>query len=135
MSDDQLTPPRVSDLVSADSLQPKPWWRSRTLIGVLVAAIASTAAVIAPQLEIDRAALAEHLAFAGQMIGLGLAWWGRLQADRPIRRRAARAPTAAPAGTRAAHQRYQPAARTDNGDPPSAGDEYWSSGRSWADFD
>lgn len=78
------------DLPSAvELLDPKPWYRSKTIVGLIVAALAKLAEQVAPGWSVDTAALTDLVLELIQYGGLVLAWYGRVVAERPIRRRVA----------------------------------------------
>lgn len=66
---------------------PKPWWQSRAIIGALV--IVAAQGLRLTGWEIDTEALTDALLNALILVGAALAWWGRVQATRPISRRVA----------------------------------------------
>ncbi len=66
---------------------PKPWWQSRAIIGALV--IVAAQGLRLTGWEIDTEALTDALLNALTLVGAALAWWGRVQATRPISRRVA----------------------------------------------
>lgn len=66
---------------------PKPWWHSRAIIGALV--VVATQGLRFTGWEIDTEALTDALISALTLVGAALAWWGRVQATRPISRRVA----------------------------------------------
>lgn len=72
-------------LIAEHLEQPKPWWQSRTLIGVLVALLAQLGRLAG--WDVDSAALAQAVIEGLTLAGLALAWWGRVKATRPIERR------------------------------------------------
>lgn len=63
----------------------KPWWQSRTLIGLAVVLAAQVAKLAG--FEIDSQALTDAIVTGATLIGAALAWWGRVRATRPITRR------------------------------------------------
>lgn len=63
---------------------PKPWWQSRTLIGALTVVVATLAGLVG--LDVDEAGAAELATALLTLAGAGLACYGRLRAERPIRR-------------------------------------------------
>lgn len=68
-------------------LAPKAWWQSRAIIGALV--IVAAQGLRLTGWEIDTEALTDALLNALTLVGAALAWWGRVQATRPISRRVA----------------------------------------------
>ncbi|MBK8638047.1 MAG: hypothetical protein IPN92_07055 [Chromatiaceae bacterium] len=66
---------------------PKAWWQSRAIIGALVVVAAQGLRLTG--WEIDTEALTDALLNALSLLGAALAWWGRVQATRPISRRVA----------------------------------------------
>lgn len=59
----------------------KPWWKSKTIIGVLITAISIAAPKYRPVAE----ALPVGVELVGQLIGLALSTYGRLKTDnKPI---------------------------------------------------
>lgn len=66
----------------------KPLWRSRTFWGLAVAAVASVVKPFVGELPVDAVQIADALTSAGQLVGLGLAAYGRLTASRPIKMKA-----------------------------------------------
>lgn len=62
----------------------KPWWESKSIWGVLLMALSQTLAAVGYDLPIDVAHWAESLASLGTVLGLVMAWTGRVKADRPI---------------------------------------------------
>ena len=63
-------------------LPPKPWWASRRMIGLLVAAIGLSAGVAG--YDIDQAALTELLTALVSFAGLAVAFIGSIKATRPV---------------------------------------------------
>jgi hypothetical protein len=76
----------LAAVIAAEVGKPKPWYLSRTLIGLLVL-LASQAAKGAG-LEIESEALTDAIVTGLDLLGAGLVWWGRVAATRPISRRA-----------------------------------------------
>jgi len=64
---------------------PKPWWQSRTIIGALVVLCAQGLRLAG--LEVDTGAVTDLVADGATVLGALLALWGRVRAERPIRRR------------------------------------------------
>jgi len=62
----------------------KSWYQSRGVLGGLVAALAAVLSLWG--LEVDQAALTDILLAVGGLAGGGLAVYGRVRAERPIRR-------------------------------------------------
>lgn len=77
----------LGELLAQTAGQPKPWWQSRTLIGAGVVLLASVARLVAPEIAIDVNATTDAALSALTLLGGALAWWGRVRATRPIRRR------------------------------------------------
>lgn len=63
---------------------PKPWWQSRAIIGSLITAAASLAALAGYALDVQ--ATTELVLGLAGLIGSALTWWGRVRASRPISR-------------------------------------------------
>lgn len=72
----------------------RPWWQSRTLIGASVVVAAQAVRLLAPEAQIDVGATTDAVLSLLSLLGGGLAWWGRVRAQAPIRFR--RAPGALP---------------------------------------
>lgn len=64
----------------AEINQPKPWWKSRTILGIAIFAVSSFAPKYAPIAE----ALPTIADEAGQLIGTLIALYGRAKAVGPI---------------------------------------------------
>jgi hypothetical protein len=62
--------------------EPKPWWQSRAIIGSLITAAASLAALAGYALDVP--ATTELVLGLAGLVGSALAWWGRVRASRPI---------------------------------------------------
>lgn len=75
----------IGQILQQIATEPKPWWRSRTIIGLLVVVIAQIIRA-AGHYEVDTAALADAVSAGLDIVGLALAWWGRVAASRPISR-------------------------------------------------
>jgi len=69
-----------------DAQEPKPWWRSTTIVGALTVLVSQGAALAGYSL--DAGALLELGTNLVGLIGGALALWGRLRATAPIARRA-----------------------------------------------
>jgi hypothetical protein len=63
---------------------PKPWWQSRAIIGSLITAAASLAALAGYALDVP--ATTELVLGLAGLVGSALTWWGRVRASRPISR-------------------------------------------------
>lgn len=126
------TPLAVPDALPIDQADPKPWWRSRGVVGAAVVVLASVVRLAAPSLEIDTQALTDAILDLLTLAGGALAWWGRVRASQPIRRRPALAAAGQPAERlrRAGlpPNRHRPAAGPDAHDPAAGGDEFWRAG-------
>lgn len=76
---------REQDLVQIPE-PPKPWYLSKTIIGLIV--------IIASQIakgagwEIESEVLTDAIVTGLDVIGAGMVWWGRVSASRPISKRA-----------------------------------------------
>lgn len=75
----------LGEIVAAELGKPKPWWHSRAIIGAAMVMVAQGAKL--GGLEIDSAALTDAILSGITLLGAALAWWGRVQASRPISRR------------------------------------------------
>lgn len=75
----------LAALIAEGQARPKPWYRSRTLIGLAVL-LASQAAKGAG-LEIESEALTDAIVTGLDLLGAALVWWGRVAATRPISRK------------------------------------------------
>jgi len=64
----------------------KPWWQSKGVIGGLVATFAGLAPLFG--LTVDVASTTEVVASVAALAGGAMAVYGRVTADRPIRKRA-----------------------------------------------
>lgn len=62
----------------------KPWWESRTIWGAVIVLVAQVALMFG--VAVDVSAMTESVLALATLIGAILAWWGRLQADRPVSR-------------------------------------------------
>lgn len=71
--------PITLDLAEAD---PKPWYRSRTILGALMV-VASQAAALAG-IPLDPGALTELATTAVSLLGGVLAIYGRIKAEQPV---------------------------------------------------
>ena len=65
----------------------KPWWQSRTVIGALVVIVSSAAGLYG--IQIDVGALTEIILQILALSGGVVAIYGRVKAERPIRRKSA----------------------------------------------
>lgn len=72
-------------VIAAEVGAPKPWYRSRTLIGLAV--ILASQAAKGAGLEIESEALTDAIVTGLDLLGAALVWWGRVAATRPISRR------------------------------------------------
>lgn len=75
----------LAALIAEGQARPKPWYLSRTLIGLMVM-LASQAAK-ASGVEIQTEALTDAIVTGLDLLGAALVWWGRVAATRPISRR------------------------------------------------
>ena len=74
-------------IIEADYMEvpaAKPWWQSRAIWGAIMTAAAGLAGLAG--YSIDAPAATEAVIGLVSLIGAGLAWWGRVQAERPISR-------------------------------------------------
>lgn len=78
MTDDTL----FGETDKAPAVPAKPWWQSRTMIGLAVSAVSMIAS--AAGYSIDAGLLTEVITQALALVGLVVAWWGRVQAKQPI---------------------------------------------------
>jgi hypothetical protein len=62
----------------------KPWWQSRTIWGALMVLVAQGALMF--DISMDASAMTESALSLATLAGAVLAWWGRLQAERPVSR-------------------------------------------------
>ena len=65
-----------------ETLPPKPWWESRTQVGVLVSSVAIALAWAG--IQIDAAGLTELILLAAALAANARTWWGRVEANRPV---------------------------------------------------
>ncbi len=72
----------LAAVIAAELGKPKPWWQSRGMWGAFMVLVAQVARGFG--LEIDSAALTDAVLSGITLLGLGLAWWGRVKATRPI---------------------------------------------------
>jgi hypothetical protein len=75
----------LAAVAQAEQIEPKPWYLSRSLIGVLVVAAAQLARLAG--WDVDTQALTDALVDLITLIGLVLAYVGRVKATRPISRK------------------------------------------------
>jgi hypothetical protein len=68
-----------------NSINEKPWWQSRAIIGAIVV-VAAQAARLAG-FETDTALVTELVIDGATIAGAALAWVGRVRAERPISRK------------------------------------------------
>lgn len=73
--------------MTPDSPEPKPWYISKGIIGALVAAICALAGIAGWHLDANQ--WTQILLDAAVLVGAGIALWGRIAANRPIRVRRA----------------------------------------------
>lgn len=64
----------------------KSWYESRAIWGAIVVMGAQVASIAG--YEVDASAVTDIVLSAVSIVGAGLAWWGRVAATKPIRRRA-----------------------------------------------
>lgn len=69
--------------LSLRDADPKPWWRSRGILGALAVIIAQIAALAGVTLDADLLTVA--LVDAAALVGGAAALWGRVRAEQPIR--------------------------------------------------
>lgn len=100
MTPDEIRPEEVPDLTPLeirDTIQRiqtdlsrratdarKPWWESRTIWGAVIVLVAQVALQFG--VAIDVSAMTETALSLATLIGAGMAWWGRMTAERPVSR-------------------------------------------------
>ncbi len=67
-------------IIEAINQETKKWWQSKTIIGIVIAAVS----IAAPKYQPIANALPQGFDLIGQLIGLALGAYGRLKAEKPI---------------------------------------------------
>jgi hypothetical protein len=68
-----------------DTFDPKVWWASRTLWGLIVSIIGKVAAIGHYELSGEaQAGLVELIMLGVSLVGDAIAWWSRVNATQPI---------------------------------------------------
>jgi len=79
----------LAETIAAELEAPKPWWMSRTIVAA--GAMIATGLAGVAGLDLDRATAVEvatqALPYAVALVSGVLAWWGRINATRPISRK------------------------------------------------
>ena len=131
--------PAIGASAEVTDALPKPDWKSKTVIGVVVALLAKGAERLWPEVQVDTAATVEAILELVQIGALLFAWYGRRVARAPIalRRRPA-VPGVAPAPAVPERVRPpvvampthpgRPAARPGGAAPGADTDAFWSDG-------
>lgn len=60
----------------------KPWWQSRTIWGALIVVLAQLGRLV--EIDVDVEGMTDAALSLATLIGAVMAWWGRVQATRPI---------------------------------------------------
>lgn len=68
--------------VMSEEIQGKPWWLSKGVWGPIIAIVGMAASAAGAQL--DAGAFIEAILQLITVIGIGMGWWGRVEAHEPI---------------------------------------------------
>lgn len=67
-------------IIESINQESKKWWQSKTIIGIVIAAVS----IAAPKYQPIAQAIPQGFDLVGQLIGLALGAYGRVKADKPI---------------------------------------------------
>lgn len=79
-----LSPEAISNMAANASMGVKPWWQSRAIWGALIVFIAQLARLV--EIDVDVEGMTDAALSIATLVGAVLAWYGRLQATRPVSR-------------------------------------------------